>query len=169
MCYVHITAKTIDFKQEGTVLLTAPIDISNTTYLAGQVISTLGSAQFSATSTLPLTPALWHRRFAHFHHAGVQSMAQESLVHGMKLDSKSAPDAICEPCLAGKLNAAPFPLSTHCASQPLELVHSDVHGPLPVRTPSGMRYWVTFIDDNTRNCCTIPMNDYKDETSDEFK
>ncbi|KAI0038363.1 hypothetical protein FA95DRAFT_1505764, partial [Auriscalpium vulgare] len=27
------------------------------------------------------------------------------------------------------------------------LSHLDVHGPLPVRTPSGYRYWVTFIDD----------------------
>ncbi|KAI0038011.1 hypothetical protein FA95DRAFT_1474291, partial [Auriscalpium vulgare] len=58
---------------------------------------------------------------------------------------------ICEPCLAGKMHANPFPSSTHRARAPLHLIHSDVHGPLPVRTPSasGYRYWVTFIDDHT--------------------
>ena len=95
-------------------------------------------------------------------------MTKGSLVDGLKLDSDSPPDVICEPCLAGKLNAAPFPLSTHRASKPLELVHSDVHGPLPVRTPSGMHYWVTFIDDNSRYRCVILMKT-KDETFEAFK
>ena len=31
----------------------------------------------------------------------------------------------------------------------LHLVHSDVHGPLPVRTHSGYRYWITFINDSS--------------------
>ena len=128
-------------------LFTAPIDASNTAFLAGEVVSALESAQLSASSTLPMDEALWHRRFAHFHHAGVRSIVQGSLVDGCKLDSHTPSDPICEPCLSGKLNAAPFPSSSSRASRPLELVHSDVHGPLPVRTPSGMRYWVTFIDD----------------------
>ncbi len=32
---------------------------------------------------------------------------------------------------------------------PLELVHSDLHGPLPVATREGYRYWITFLDDAT--------------------
>ena len=70
------------------------------------------SAQVSAASTLPLNPSLWHRRFTHFHHAGIQSIIIGNLVTGMRLDAKTPPDPICEPCLHGKLNAAPFPSST---------------------------------------------------------
>ena len=29
----------------------------------------------------------------------------------------------------------------------MELVHSDLHGPLPVLTQTGYKYWMTFIDD----------------------
>ena len=96
--------------------------------------------------------ALWHRRFAHFHHAGVRSLIQGSLVDGCKLDSHTPSDPICEPCLSGKLNAAPFLTSTARSAYPLQLVHTDVHGPM-VRTPSGMRNWVTFVDDATRLYC----------------
>ena len=52
--------------------------------------------------------------------------------------------------LASMVNAAPFPVSTNRRDKALQLVHSDVHGPLPVRTHSGYRYWITFIDDSSR-------------------
>ena len=32
----------------------------------------------------------------------------------------------------------------------LELIHSDVCGPMPSTSLSGYEYYVTFIDDNTR-------------------
>ena len=51
---------------------------------------------------------------------------------------------------ACKLKTAPFPLSANRRDKPLQLVHSDVHGPLPVRTHPGYRYWITFIDDSSR-------------------
>ena len=38
------------------------------------------------------------------------------------------------------------------ASIPLELVHSDLCGPLPSASFSGFKYFLTFIDDNSR--CT---------------
>ena len=36
------------------------------------------------------------------------------------------------------------------ASAPFELVHSDVWGPCPVVSPTGFRYFVTFVDDYSR-------------------
>ena len=45
------------------------------------------------------------------------------------------------------MHVDPFPPSSSRASKPLQLVHSDVHGPVKVSTHQGYRYWVTFIDD----------------------
>ena len=54
---------------------------------------------------------------------------------------------VCEAYKAGKMHANPFP-SSHCrVSKPLQLIHSDVHGPVKVPTHQGYCYWVTFIDD----------------------
>ena len=49
--------------------------------------------------------------------------------------------------------------SVNHAWQPLELVHSDVHGPLPVRSRHHYRYWITFIDDASRYWAVLPLKD----------
>jgi len=76
-------------------------------------------------------------------------MVEHKLVTGLVLDSNNKPDPICKPCIAGKMSANPFPFSTNHNCSPLALVHSDLHGPLPVATHQGYKYWITFIDDST--------------------
>ncbi|KAG2085339.1 uncharacterized protein F5147DRAFT_748718 [Suillus discolor] len=65
--------------------------------------------------------------------AGVRTLIDCNLVTGLRLDSRASPDPICEPCLAGKMHANPFPPSKWRVSRPLELIHTDVHQ-LPYRT-----------------------------------
>ena len=74
----------------------------------------------------------------------------------MAIDWKTAPDPICEPCLAAKIHANPFPSSSWHVSRPLELVHSDVHnvGHLFI---SGFQYWITFIHDYSKFCFVMPL------------
>ncbi len=93
---------------------------------------------------------LWHRRCAHHSHATITKLIQGDLVSGLIVSSKSQPDPICEACLAGKMTSGPFPSSDSISDHPLELVHCDLHGPLPVATAEGYRYWMTFIDDCTK-------------------
>ncbi len=47
------------------------------------------------------------------------------------------------------MRSNPFPSSSSRSTKPLELIHSDLHGPLPVPTWEGYCYWITFIDDAT--------------------
>ena len=86
---------------------------------------------------------------------------------GMHIDSKSAADPICEPCLAGKMHANPFTTSQNRTSHPLELVHSNMHQ-VPYQTFSGYQYWVTFIDDYLRYWFVIPIH-AKSDVFDAFK
>ena len=55
----------------------------------------------------------------------------------------------CESCLAGKAYRKPF-IKAVRATQPLELVHSDVCGPINVKACHGASYFLTLIDDYTR-------------------
>ena len=43
-----------------------------------------------------------------------------------------------------------FPQSEHKSKEPLDLVHSDVCGPMSVHSFSGYSYYVTFINDYSR-------------------
>jgi hypothetical protein len=49
------------------------------------------------------------------------------MVTGLVINSKELPDPICEPCLAGKMNANPFPSSQNHTTVPLHHIHSDLH------------------------------------------
>ena len=50
----------------------------------------------------------------------------------------------------GKNMRNPFPHSEHNSKDPLDLVHSDVCGPMSVHLFSGYSYYITLIDDYSR-------------------
>ena len=56
---------------------------------------------------------------------------------------------ICEPCLAGKATRKPLRKGKQ-ADYPLQLIHSDICGPMNVRARHRASYFITFIDDFTR-------------------
>jgi hypothetical protein len=93
---------------------------------------------------------LWHQHLCHPSFLVLRKMIRENLVTGLKVTSSSKPDPICEPCLAGKMVADSFPSSSHQSTKLLEIIHSDVHGPIRVASHSGFIYSVTFIDDSGR-------------------
>ena len=76
-------------------------------------------------------------------------MQKDALVTGMTFALSHKPDIVCEPRLAGKMHFNPFTSSPSRSTKPLKLVHSDLHGPLPVATGEGYHYWITFLDDAT--------------------
>ncbi|KAL5492546.1 hypothetical protein ACEPAI_3993 [Sanghuangporus weigelae] len=83
-----------------SVLFTANITPNNAATFNGHIIPTIAYAAF--ISTCPLDTTLWHRHFAHFNHGDVNRLMTEELVKGMVIKSKSTPDPICEPYIAGK-------------------------------------------------------------------
>ena len=57
----------------------------------------------------------------------------------------------CESCQFAKHHRLSYsPRVNKRARAPFELVHSDVLGPCPVVSPTGFRYFVTFVDDYSR-------------------
>ena len=55
----------------------------------------------------------------------------------------------CPNCLEGEMARKPFGKAIK-AQIPLQLVRSDVCGPMNVRARHGVSYFITFIDDFTR-------------------
>ena len=107
----------------------------------------------AALRVSPLSPELWRRRFCHIGRDRLKELISGSFVKDLdvaSLQSSPLPD-ICEYCLAGKQHRFPFPhTASNWRTKPLELIHSDVHGPISVQTPQKHQYWISFIDDCTR-------------------
>eukprot|EP00171_Calliarthron_tuberculosum_P023882 IDg23882t1 len=90
---------------------------------------------------------LWHQRLGHVSPSRIKSMADNELVHGIELCNSQNDDA-CIGCVLGKGIRAPIPKSSSTKTKKvLELVHSDVMGPLEVPSVGRNRYIITFIDD----------------------
>jgi hypothetical protein len=57
---------------------------------------------------------------------------------------------VCRGCALGKYTKTSFPSSDHRGAHVLDLVHSDVCGPMSTVSLSGQEYYVSFIDDYSR-------------------
>ena len=66
------------------------------------------------------------------------------------LDLKIDHGGTCKGCASGKNIKNPFPKNEIKTKGTLELIHSDVCGPIPSISLSGYEYYVTFIDDYSR-------------------
>ena len=82
---------------------------------------------------------LWHRRLGHFY--------QDNLTKYLKLHNVKINE--CLNCKIAKLNRKPHNGDTPKAKHPLDVIHSDVIGPIS-KSYSGKRYVLTFIDEYTR-------------------
>ena len=111
---------------------------------------------------------LWHARLAHVHTDGIKSMVKNKVVDGIHASLKQDV-GICESCVYGKSSRAAIPKQGGDRSKHvLDLVHSDVMGPMQVQSLGGSRYFITFIDDHSRYCTVYPMK-RKSQALDCFK
>jgi hypothetical protein len=86
------------------------------------------------------TPAeLWHNRTAHLNYQSLDNLSHRDMVTGMPALQKEK--RICEPCILGKHQRTSIPkVSKTPTIRILELVHSDLCGPLPHKSMTGSRY-----------------------------
>lgn len=111
----------------------------------------------------------WHERLAHVDQAGIKRMIDHGVVKGAAINSNEKPSTNCNGCIMGKSHRTPIPKKSDSrASAVLDLVHSDVVGPLEVPSIGGFRYFVTFIDDHSNWTVEYAMRT-KSETFEYFK
>lgn len=94
-------------------------------------------------------------------------MYNTEAVVGMELGANLTP-IDCKICAAGKLVKTPLPKRGPRTSGALDIVHTDVCGPMRTESEGGARYFVTFIEDYTHWCEVYFMRS-KGEVTQKFK
>ena len=84
---------------------------------------------------------LWHCRLGHIGVKRMKKLHADGILKS--LDAS-------EPCLMGKTTKTPFFGTMERATNLLEIIHTDVCGPMSVEACSGYSYFLTFTDDLSR-------------------
>ena len=93
---------------------------------------------------------LWHQRYGHLCITNLKKLKEDNLVCDFEMDKNSSLE-FCKRCIFGKQHRDKFPKDGGTrATHILELVHSDVNGPMKTPKHGGAKYFVLFIDDFTK-------------------
>lgn len=110
---------------------------------------------------------VWHERLGHVNCRTLKSLVNKGLVKGVKLTGDS--EFFCESCQMGKSHRREFKKErVRAKTIPGEVIHTDVCGPMKVRTPGGSRFFLTFKDDAT-SFRYIYFLQYKSDVYEKFK
>ena len=90
---------------------------------------------------------LWQRRMGYLHH-GALKILKKTVMGAPELSTRK--DDVCRGCVLGKYAKTTFPRRSSRAKNALELIHSDICGPMSMTALSGAKYFATFIDDHSR-------------------
>ena len=107
---------------------------------------------------------LWHLRLGHINLNRIHRLVTSG--HLSPLDVNALP--VCELCLEGKMTMRPFKAKGYKAKEVLDLVHTNLCGPMSTSARGRYEYFITFIDDYSRYEYIYLMR-HKSETFKIFK
>ena len=108
---------------------------------------------------------LWHCRFSHLHYRALPTLRE--MVSGIP-DLPDEHEGVCKGCALGKNCKHSFPSSNRRSKGILDLVHSDICGPMSVPSLGGYLYFAPFIDDFSRRTWIYFLKN-KDEVYSKFQ
>ena len=122
-CEIVIDEKRFDIgHKHGKLYKLNAIDKENESCCFGQ----------STNSEKPMQ--LWHQRYGHLGHEILKLLNDKSMVDGMEVTAKCKTYQSCEACAKGKQHREAFPKKSESkTTERVELIHSDVCGPLNVK------------------------------------
>lgn len=95
---------------------------------------------------------IWHERLGHLGYSNLLKLSKNNMVNNLNFGKKIEINQSekCGVCIESKMSKLPFrKKADHYTKRPLEMVHSDICGPIDPVTHDCKRYFVTFLDDYT--------------------
>jgi hypothetical protein len=102
---------------------------------------------------------LLHHKLGHLSEGYLKTLIQQQAAVGLPKSYTQPPmplQACCEPCIMSKAQAKPHPPNPTRKAKPLERVHMDLVGPMPM-SQRGHKWWITIVDDYSRFGWSLPV------------
>ncbi|KAJ3482340.1 hypothetical protein NLJ89_g12145 [Agrocybe chaxingu] len=113
---------------------------------------------FPVFARAELTPELWHRRFGHLGRDATCLALTKNYATGTEFKGPFS-DHRCIPCLIGKSPQRPYDHNGVRAAHVGKLLHLDICGPYPVKTPHSEQYFFSVLDDRSNFGFTALLKD----------
>ena len=106
---------------------------------------------------------LWHKKLSHLNFKTMNSLVKRELVRGLP-KMEFTHEGLCEACQKGKSKKASHKSTdTSVITEPLQLIHMDLFGPVKVMSMSKKRYALVIVDDYSKYTWVLFLHS-KDET-----
>lgn len=137
----------INFDPNGCTIC----NLSDTVIKAKDVGGAYKLETCSLRANLSISTVTWHQRLGHLSGNNMKLLRQ-GLANDISFQEDPCKDVACEVCLKGKQARFPFASNPEksVAAKRLDLIHTDLCGPLPVDSLGGKKYILTFLDDHSR-------------------
>jgi transposase InsO family protein len=124
-----------------------------------------GHSKAAMTHSIENPCEIWHRILSHINYKALTYVRKAVIgLPELKVDHEGA----CNGCAQGKNIKNPFPKRDSKEEGFIELIHSDVCGPMPSSSICGYVYYVSFIDDYSHKTWVYFLKS-KDEVFSKFK
>ena len=92
---------------------------------------------------------LWHKRLCHVKFDNLVKISKNRRVRG--IPSLRKPDmGLCKNCQISKMEKTSFKSKNYHSKEVLELVHTDLCGPIGIESYGGDKFSILFVDDYSR-------------------
>ncbi|KAL1449198.1 hypothetical protein WDU94_000417 [Cyamophila willieti] len=156
----------VTFKKDGVYVIKnqKPVFTSNLPYPIFYVDFRLKQPCHSANQAFAVKSSNidWHRRLGHVSDSKLDILLKNDYIKD-KLKS-SDENVICETCVKSKQTRLPFKDTHFKSSHALELVHSDICGPIDPISYTGKKYVLTLLDDYTHFTVVYLLENKSDVT-----
>lgn len=109
-------------------------------------------AYFTAKTISTADVLDWHNKLGHPSHKVLVQVLKSC-----NLSFSNDSSIFCTACQYGKAHKLPFNNYKSKATEPLELIHSDLWGPAPISSRQGFKYYINFLDDYSRFSWVFPL------------
>ncbi|KAK1645576.1 hypothetical protein QYE76_063381, partial [Lolium multiflorum] len=163
----HVANKDIDLTHVGTTyqladIFTKPLDEARFVNLRGELDGYSFKSENNGCSIFMNN--IFYGRAPQKNVKRMKKLHNDGLLESLDFESLDR----CEACLMGKMTKTPFSGMMERATDLLEIIHTDVCGPMSVASRGGYRYVLTFTDDLSRYGYIYFMK-HKSETFEKFK
>ena len=103
-------------------------------------------------------------RFSHINQNRIERLMKDDPLNSLEVE----PLPTCKSCLEGKMTKGPFSIKGQRVQECLELVYTNIYGPLKIQAQGGFEYFTTFTDDHSRYGYIYLMH-HKSEAFEKFR